>query len=54
MEFDFFGHGKSWKVMEFELPKSVWTLYNYAFMQILLSEIQQNIERNCRIHIASK
>ena len=26
MEFDFFGHGKSWKVMEFELPKRVWTL----------------------------
>ena len=22
----FFGHGKSWKVMEFELPKRVWTL----------------------------
>ena len=26
MEFDFFGHGKSWKVMEFEVPKRVWTL----------------------------
>ena len=26
MEFDFSGHGKSWKVMEFELPKRVWTL----------------------------
>ena len=29
MEFDFFGHGKSWKVMEFELPKRVWTLEMY-------------------------
>ena len=30
MEFDFFGHGKSWKVMEFELPKRVWTLCKYS------------------------
>ena len=30
MEFHFFGHGKSWKVMEFEVPKRVWTLYYQA------------------------